>query len=223
MRTVRITVQFGAALTLCLTVAAAGWGTEGKLRTGKKDTRYLFYLHGRIVEDMGERPKSARYGYYEYRKILKALADKGFAVKSEIRPKNTDAKLYAEKIAGEIRELQKQGVPSSRITVVGASKGGAIAVHVSGLLRDSKLNFVILAGLFRPLLDDPSLQLYGNVLSIHDDADTFPIVPVAFFERSRNLGRHRAIVTHTGLGHGLLYRPCEEWVEPLVSWARGEK
>ena len=193
-----MTVAFaGSAFTALLMIAIACCGADGASPPVDRETRYLFYLHGKIVEDLGERPKSAQFGYYEYRKILAALRDKGFTVKSEVRPKNTNPKKYAEKIANEIRRLQKQGVPSPRITVVGASKGGVIAVYVSNLLKDKGLNFVI-----------------------HDEADASPIVPDRFFERSEGLGRHRAVTTHLGLGHGLVYRPYPEWVDPLVDWVK---
>ncbi len=29
----------------------------------------------------------------------------------------------------------------------------------------------------------------------------------------------REIVVHTGLGHGFLYRPLPEWLNPVVEWA----
>src|SRR5688572_16348766 len=32
--------------------------------------RYLFYLHGRIIEEQGVRPTSPQHGVYEYEQIL---------------------------------------------------------------------------------------------------------------------------------------------------------
>ncbi len=212
--------RMAGPLTMILALlASATCGGETSEKSPAKE-RYLFYLHGKIVEDKGIRPKSAQHGYYEYEKIISTLEEKGFTVKSEARPRNTDSKWYAGKVADEIRELIAEGVPPSRITVVGASKGGVIAVHVSNLLKEKSVNFVILAGLFEPLLTDPELRLYGNVLSIHDKADTLPIAPEAFFKRSEGLGRHKSIVTNLGLGHGLLYRPLPSWIEPLCAWVR---
>lgn len=46
-------------------------------------SRYLFFLHGQIVENKGIRPTSEKYGTYEYRKILDTFKKKGFIVISE--------------------------------------------------------------------------------------------------------------------------------------------
>jgi hypothetical protein len=51
--------------------------------------RYLFYLHGRIIEEQGARAVSPDYGRYEYAAILQRLSGEGFTVISEVRPRNT--------------------------------------------------------------------------------------------------------------------------------------
>ena len=65
--------------------------------------RYLFYLHGLLVEEAGIRPKSQEHGYYEYELILEALAKEGFTVISEVREKGTQIKPYAENIASRLK------------------------------------------------------------------------------------------------------------------------
>ncbi|MEJ2266970.1 MAG: hypothetical protein P8X95_26290, partial [Anaerolineales bacterium] len=45
--------------------------------------RYLFYLHGRIIEDQGIPAISPDYGEYEYGAILEKLSAYGFVVISE--------------------------------------------------------------------------------------------------------------------------------------------
>lgn len=179
---------------------------------------YLLYLHGLIVEEAGIRPKSEEHGYYEYELILEELAGEGFTVISEAREKGTRVKPYAEKTASQVRTLLAAGVPQAAITVVGASKGGIIAAYVSNLLREQKLNYVFLSGLFEKCLQDEELRLYGNVLSIHDRSDTLPITPALFFERSAGLGSFREIVLDLGLGHGLIYQPRREWIDPMLQW-----
>jgi hypothetical protein len=52
--------------------------------------RYMFYLHGKIIEDQGIPAVSPEYGTYEYEAILEKLASFGFTVISEQRPKNSD-------------------------------------------------------------------------------------------------------------------------------------
>jgi hypothetical protein len=57
--------------------------------------RYLFYLHGKIVEDQGIPAISPDYGEYEYLPILGKLRGHDFVVISEQRPKGTDGIEYA--------------------------------------------------------------------------------------------------------------------------------
>lgn len=182
--------------------------------------RYLFYLHGLIVEEAGIRPKSEEHGYYEYELILEELVREGFIVISEARKKGTEIKPYAEDIATQIKTLLANNVPPGSITVVGASRGGVISAYVSTVLREQGINFVILAGLFEKFLPDENLKLYGNVLSIHDRSDKQSITPELYFQRSEGLGKFKAFVLNLDIGHGLIYRPYREWIDPLCAWVR---
>ncbi|OEU58586.1 MAG: hypothetical protein BA862_11875, partial [Desulfobulbaceae bacterium S3730MH12] len=167
--------------------------------------RYLFYLHGLLVEEAGIRPKSQEHGYYEYELILEALAKEGFTVISEVREKGTQIKPYAENIASQVKKLLTNMVPPGNITIVGASRGGIISAYVSTMLQEKRLNYVFLAGLFEKYLDDENLKLYGNVLSIHDQSDKLSITPALYFQRSEGLGKFKEIVLSLNIGHGLVY------------------
>lgn len=182
--------------------------------------RYLFYLHGLIVEEAGIRPKSDEHGYYEYQRILEELAREGFIVISEARKKGTEIKPYAENIASQIKKLMAHGVAPGNITVVGASKGGIISAYVSNMLQEKDINYLFLAGLFEKCLVDASLTLYGNVLSIHDRSDKLSITPGLYFQRSAGLGRFKEIVLALDLGHGLIYQPYREWIDPFTVWLK---
>jgi len=182
--------------------------------------RYLFYLHGLIVEEAGIRPKSQEHGYYEYELILEALAQEGFIVISEVRGKGTEIKPYAESIASQIKKLLVNGVSPENITVVGASRGGVISAYISNLLREKKTNYIFLAGLFEKYLEDENLKLYGNVLSIHDQSDKFSITPALYFQRSKGLGIFKEIVLNLNIGHGLVYKPHREWIDPFLEWLK---
>ena len=153
--------------------------------------RYLFYLHGLIVEEAGIRPKSEEHGYYEYQLILEALAREGFVVISETQGKGTEIKPYAEKIASQIKILLAHGISPGNITIVGASKGGVICAYVSTMLREKAINYLFLAGLFEKCLVDETLKLYGNVLSIHDRSDKLSITPALYFSAIRRPGKIR--------------------------------
>ena len=181
---------------------------------------YLFYLHGLIVEVAGIRPKSEEHGYYEYQLILEELAREGFTVISEARQKDTEIKPYAEKISSQIKTLLANEVSPNNITLVGASKGGIISAYISNMLQKKELNFVFLAGLFEKCLVDESLKLYGNVLSIHDRSDKLSMTPELYFQRSEGLGTFKKIVLDLDVGHGLIYRPYREWLDPMLGWLK---
>ena len=136
--------------------------------------KYLFYLHGRIVETGGVRPRHERHGYYEYGQILQTLAARGFQVISEPRPADTGHFEYARKITAQVGRLLAAGVPARNVTVVGASKGGVIAAFVSTLLRNRDVNYVILAGCSGGgQYLQHKVDFHGRVLSIYDTADEF--------------------------------------------------
>jgi hypothetical protein len=176
---------------------------------------YLFYLHGLIVEEAGIRPKSEEHGYYEYELILETLAQEGFIVISEVREKGTEIKPYAENITAQIKKLLVNGVSPGNITIVGASRGGIIGAYTSTMVREKEINYVFLAGLFEKYLEDENLKLYGNVLSIHDRSDKLSITPALYFQRSKGLGVFKKIILNLDIGHGLIYKPYREWIDPL--------
>ena len=189
--------------------------------------QYLFYLHGKIIEDHGIPAISPDYGEYEYTAILKKFTDYDFVVISEQRPKNTDGMKYAERVAGQAARLLRAGVPAKNITIVGASKGAAIAMAVSYLLRNEEVNFVIMGTCYPDTIKDfkqNEMFLYGNVLAIYDSVDEFAGSCQELFALSegRGLARHDEIVLHIGTGHGILYKPLDEWLIPAVEWAGGQ-
>jgi len=65
--------------------------------------------------------------------------------------------------------------------------------------------------------------LYGNVLSIYDSVDEYAGSCQELFEMSegKGIGRYDEIVLNIGTGHGILYKPLDEWLIPAVEWARG--
>ena len=184
--------------------------------------KYLFYLHGKIVEDQGAKAVSERYGEYEYDKIIEGLQAEGFNVISEIRPKDTDVEKYAEKVAGQIRRLLKEGAAPESITVVGASKGAFIAMLASTYLKNKDVNFVIIAGCgadpgFLKLID-----LHGNILSIYEKSDSAGSCQ-AFFDDATGLNKRKEVMLETGLAHGFIYKPMREWLIPMLDWAHSQK
>jgi hypothetical protein len=186
--------------------------------------RYLFYLHGKIIEDQGIPAVSPDFGEYEYGAILQELRDYEFVVISEQRPKDTDGVSYAGRVVEQITSLLAAGVPAENITVIGASKGAGITIFVSHLLKNEGVNFVIMA-VCHPdeveYLIQNQIGLYGRILSIYDASDEFAGSCQELFSTSegKGLADTNEIVLHVGSGHGILYKPLDEWILPAVQWA----
>jgi len=185
---------------------------------------YLFYLHGKIIEDQGIPAVSPDYGEYEYQAILEKLSSYGFVVFSEQRAKNTDGIAYARRIAEQVTALLDAGVPAENITVVGASQGAWITVYVSHFLENEKLNFVIMAICHPDTVEafkQDQIILYGNVLSIYDHADELAgsCQELFSFSGGKGISKHEEVVLNVGTGHGILYEPLDEWITPVIQWA----
>jgi hypothetical protein len=183
---------------------------------------YLFFLHGRIVEDQGRRGVSPEYGPYQYDAMLDAFARAGLTVVSEARAKDTEPLSYAERIAGEVRRLLAAGVPPGRITVAGASKGALIAMLVSTALAkegEEGVGFVLVGNCNDWVREHHRVDLHGEVLSIYEASDDIGQSCAPLFAGSPRLGRHAEVRLETGLGHGYLYRPLPQWLRPALAWA----
>ena len=185
--------------------------------------RYLFYLHGKIIEDQGANAVDTinGFGAYQYEEILNTFRKAGFTVMSEVRQKNTDPAEYAHKIVSQIDSLIKNGVNANDLTVVGASKGAIIAMLISSYLRNKDVNFVLLAGCMNNLLQSfPDIQFCGNILSIYEKSDDIGHSCASIKEQSHAaIPHYKEIELNTGLKHGFLYKPLPVWVEPAIKWA----
>jgi len=223
--------QFGLAL-ICFVFLATACAAEGPAPTEPAlqifndapaeiapDARYLFYLHGAIIERAGVRPTHPQFGVYEYQKILEVFAERGFVVISEARPAGTDGAAYAEKTAKQVGALLKGGVPPEYITVVGFSKGGGIAITASSFLAEDNVNFVFM-GACGPWLDSrPEIVPRGRLLSLREGSDDLVGSCEGLFARAAGEGELEEITLELGGGHGAFYRPRPEWIDPVVEWA----
>jgi hypothetical protein len=186
---------------------------------------YLFYLHGKIIEDQRIPAVSPDYGEYEYQAILEKISSYGFVVISEQRVKNTDSMEYAKRVSEQVTDLLNSGVPANSITIVGASKGAGIAIFTSHLLENKGLNFVIMA-ICEPAtieeLKQNKISLYGNILSIYDSTDLLAgsCQELFLFSEGKGISKHKEIVLNVGTGHGILFKPLDEWIIPVIQWAK---
>jgi hypothetical protein len=203
---------------LLLALALSGCGTA--VPRPAEGPRYVYYLHGKLIEDLGPAGVSPRFGAYDYVGILRAFDGAGLTVISEVRRKDTDPSAYADKIVAEIRNKLAGGVPADNITIVGASKGAVIAMLVSTRLRVNGVRYVFLANCNDWMERTFAPRFTGDVLSIYEASDDLgqSCRPIAM--RSPALRRFEEIRLDTGLGHGIVYRSLIDWVDPATAWAK---
>jgi metallo-beta-lactamase class B len=186
------------------------------------DASFVFYLHGKIVEDQGRNAVSARFGPYLYDDIVASITENGFEVISEVRPKSTDGHRYAQKIVQQIGFLRSAGVSARHISVIGASKGAGITVLISNQIQDPEISYVLLAICSDEIVESwrgSGICPTGRVLSIYDSSDDFAGTCANLAAAcSSSLSQFDEVRLDIGSGHGLLYRPFEQWIVPTVSW-----
>jgi hypothetical protein len=195
--------------------------------------RYVFFLHGRFVERYGPNGRHPRFGIYDYYGIIKSFRLRGFEVISEIRPKGTKLDKYARKIVNQIKTLLTYGISPKQITVVGFSKGSAITLLVSAMLKDFGVNFVIMSGCsqngthvlekHRKLIEQSVQYMQGRFLYIYDVTGQKCDVWRRILKNTSANGTFKEMMLKNGLGHKLFYHPRKEWIEPVTEWINQER
>jgi hypothetical protein len=180
--------------------------------------KYVFYLHGAIVQQQGENAVSSAYGKYMYRAIVDSLKKNGFIVISEVRPKDVLFDAYCGKVAVQVDSLLLTGVRPQNITVLGASAGAAMALEVAMITANRQINYALMG-----VCSDTSPRKYqqkkicGNFFSVYESSDGPGSCKELLFNRSCVSG-FKEVKLNMGNGHGFLYQPYKEWLHPLVQW-----
>jgi len=183
---------------------------------------YAFFLHNKFIEENYLNDSHPEYGKAEYYQIISALKRRGLTVISEIRPRDTDARTYAAKVAGQIDSLMQAGTRPSQITVIGTSKGGYIAQFTSGLVKNSEINYVFIGSCAEEdLTKIPDINFSGNILSIYEKSDDLQSCEKMKSRSVNVVGRFEEIELNTGLKHGFLFKAMPEWIDPAAKWAKG--
>lgn len=182
---------------------------------------YIFFLHNRFLEDHPIDATHPEYGNLSYNEIIGVFEESGFVVFSEKRPANTDVRAYAHKVVTQIDSLLKRGVKANHITVVGTSKGGYIAQFVSTYLANPRVNFVFIgAYLDQDLQRLPEVNFCGNILNIYEESDEYGVSALRRKQTSNLPIKHfKEINLKTGMKHGFLFKPLDEWMKPTMNWA----
>ncbi len=182
--------------------------------------QYVIYLHGAIIERGDKKPIHPRFGLYDFPAIQQAFADKDLVLISEQRKPRTVPKVYVEKIKNQVDLLIKKGVPAKNITIVGFSKGAGITIIASDRIKNTELNYVIMANCgdwYEQSEILMKLQLTGHVLSIFEESDA-PGTCRKIVGRSKNIQSFKEIKTQTGKAHGTFFLPRDVWMQPVFDW-----
>ncbi|MEZ4838010.1 MAG: hypothetical protein R2782_02550 [Flavobacterium sp.] len=184
----------------------------------QNNKKYIYYLHGRIIEIQGKNAISEEYGKYEFDSIVKAFSAPDHVVIAEVRTENVDYIDYANKISKEIDSLITTGVQPTDITIIGASKGAIIASHISNK-NLNPVNYVLLAGNNEYQEQNNDWKFHGQVLCIYDLSDSIAGKNYNYWENKENhTNKFEQIELKTHLGHGFLYKPIKDWIEPTKKW-----
>jgi hypothetical protein len=186
-------------------------------------TKHIIYLHGKIVEDQGVEAFSERFGKYELDSIVARLKVPNSTVHCEVRATDVDPARYAEGVSKRIDSLIGIGTDPINITVVGASKGAIIASFVSSQ-NNHPINYVLLAGNNEYQERTHDWKFHGQILAIYELSDEIAGKNYNFWKARKNYAtRFEQIEINTGLGHGFLYKPIDEWLQPAKKWVLGQK
>jgi len=184
--------------------------------------KHVFYLHGMIIELQGIHAVSDQFGPYEYTNIIDALKATGAKVHAEVRTEKTDFYEFGKKISKEIDELIAKGVSPTDITVIGASKGGLIAMYISDL-NINNVNYVLLGSSSDYAQKTFDWNLHGNILGIYEKSDVVASNNYQYWiDKSTNASSFKQLQINTGLGHGFLYTPNKAWMDPAEEMMKGK-
>ena len=124
------------------------------------------------------------------------------------------------KIAKQIDSLFNAKVGPQNIVVVGASAGSNIAIHLSAIMKNDQLRYVIMGGCWPDTYKYyTGIELYGHFLSIIESSDPHGTCSKIFEERKK-ISSFGEIKLNMGLSHGFIYKGHKEWIDPIVKWFR---
>jgi hypothetical protein len=185
--------------------------------------KYIFYLHGKIIEIQGKNAVSEEFGNYEFDNIVNALKMENSEIFAEVRHKNVDYLEYANKVSNQIDSLINLGINPKNITIIGASKGAIIASNISNM-NSNPVNYVFLAGNNDYQEEHNNWEFHGQILCFYDSSDTIAGKNYNYWMNKPNYTTtFQQIKIDKNLGHGFLYKPYKEWIEPTKKWILYQK
>lgn len=210
---------------VCLFFSSFGYSEESfELLPNKinPSEKYVFYSHGYIVEGDDPKPVHDRWGVYDFPAIKEKLSDSEYQLIATHRPAKTDPFEYAEKLAGEVNQLIKNGVPAENISLVGFSRGGFITAIASSYIKNKHVNFVILAACTSRLAKRKDITIHGHLFSIYETSDSVGSCDDLVARSGGAVTSYKEISISTGAEHGAFYRPIPEWLVPVKNWIKSK-
>ncbi|MEM1328427.1 MAG: hypothetical protein AAGI23_20905 [Bacteroidota bacterium] len=184
--------------------------------------RHIFYLHGRIIEQQGIDAVHEVYGKYDYQAIIDSLETLDAVIHATVRPADINFHTFCTQTVSEIQQLIDSGIPPENISVIGASKGGVMAMYISHL-TPHLINYVFLGANNRAIERENDWKLNGRVLGIYEQSDDLANRHYKVWETISPNVIIEELKINTGLGHGFLYRPINEWWQPTRKWIMGHE
>ncbi len=197
------------AVWICLAMSVA--------QSAHADDDLVIYLHNAWYEKHKDGTPHPKFGVYHLKDIHVALG-KGVDFRAPERGPDADPMEAAKDVVALIRAELATGRKPSTVKVVGASKGGVIAMLASTMLAEPDARWVIIGGCSSGPLKTFAPKLTGHVLSIYDDSDTIGGPCPDNEVLTAGTTRFKQIRTETGLNHGFLFSADAVWVIPAADW-----
>lgn len=197
----------------------------GVLSCGSKPNNktHLFYLHGKIVQEQGIDAFSEKFGKYEYSEIIDSLSIIGDYVHAEIRKPSTQFDKFCIHISQQIDSLIAHKVEPKDIYLIGASMGGVMAMQIS-TLNTNPVNYILLGANNESIENELNFDLHGRVLGIYEKSDSICNRNYQYWiDHCEKVIEFNQLQINSGLGHGFLYRPIQEWLIPIKKMVRENK
>ncbi len=183
---------------------------------------FVFYSHGYIVEGDNPTPVHDRWGVYDFPAIKQHLSDPNYQLIATHRAANTPPFDYAQSLASQVSTLKAAGVPAHNIFLVGFSRGGFITAIASSYIKDTDVNYVILAACTSGLARNEDITIHGHLFSMYETSDTVGSCNDVVDRSPESITSYQEISISTGEEHGAFYRPIDEWVVPVKQWIHGQ-
>ena len=131
----------------------------------------MLYLHNAWYESHKDGTPHPKFGVYHLAEIHDALRMSCEILAPE-RSADADPAMAAEEVVDLIKAELASGRQASDIKIVGASKGGVIAMLASTALGEPDLRWVIVGGGIASAIETYAPRLSGRVLSIYEASDS---------------------------------------------------